>query len=125
MPEASADRIVFATDSVTIGAFRCATEHPAFRDSGPIKQDCFVFPRTTVVIEHANARPFIADPTIITLYNREQRYQRRPVSADGDRCDWFAVSPEVLRGALLHRDRAAAESSRPIRFAHAPSDART
>jgi AraC family transcriptional regulator len=125
MPEASADRVVFATDSITIGAFRCSTAHPSFSDSGPIRQDCFVFPRTAVVIEHDGARPFVADPTVITLYNRSQVYGRRPVSRDGDRCDWFAVSRDLLRGALADRDRAAADSDRPMRFMHAPSDAAT
>ena len=124
MPPA-ADRIVFATDCVTVGAFRCATDHPSFRDSGPIRDDCFVFPRTAVVIEHADARPFVADPTIVTLYNREQRYERRAVSATGDRCDWFAVSAGVLRSALVLRDPAAADAVRPIRFTHAPADAMT
>lgn len=125
MPAPAADRVVFATDSVTIGAFRCATEHPSFRDSGPIQQNCFVFPRTTVIIEHAGERPFVADPTVVTLYNQHQRYERRAVSRDGDRCDWFAIAHDALRGALLHRDRAAADSERPIRFTHAPADAAT
>jgi len=125
MPAPAADRVLFATDSVTIGAFRCAAEHPSFRDSGPIRQDCFVFPRTAVVIEHCGARPFVADPTIVTLYNRDQQYERRPVSREGDRCDWFAVSHDVLRDALFLRDRAAADSERPILFPHAPSDAAT
>jgi AraC-like DNA-binding protein len=122
---APADTILFATDSVTVGAFRCATDHPSFHDSGPIRQDCFVFPRTAVVIAHSGARPFLADPTLVTLYNRHQRYERRAVSRDGDRCDWFAVSDGVLRSALAHRDPAAADSERPIRFMHAPSDAST
>ena len=107
----SADRVVFATESVTIGAFRCAVDHPSFRDSGPIRDDCFVFPRTTVVIAHDNAPAFIADPTIVTLYNRRQEYERRAVSADGDRCDWFAVSPALLRDALQDRDPAAASEA--------------
>jgi AraC family transcriptional regulator len=122
---AAVDRVVFASECVTIGAFRCAIDHPSFRDSGPIQQDCFVFPRTVVVIQHCDGRPFVADPTIVTLYNRNQHYARRPVSADGDRCDWFAVSNDILRGALLHRDPAAANDERPIRFAHAPADAAT
>ena len=119
------ERIVFSSECVTIGAFRCATAHPSFRNSGPIRDDCFVFPRTAVVIQHDHARAFVADPTIVTLYNRRQEYQRRAVSADGDRCDWFAVSPELLRGALLDRDPAAADDERPIRFMHAPADAST
>ena len=105
------DRVVFSSECVTIGAFRCAVNHPSFRNSGPIRDDCFVFPRTAVVIEHEHARPFVADPTIVTLYNRRQQYERRPVSADGDRCDWFAVSPDLLHGALLDRDPAAAAAN--------------
>src|SRR4051794_38890243 len=122
---AAADRVVFSTECVTIGAFRCATNHPAFRDSGPIANDCFVFPRTAVVIQHDNDRAFVADPTVITLYNRRQHYERRAVSADGDRCNWFAVAPDLLRGALADRDPEAADSDRPIRFTHAASDAAT
>jgi AraC-like DNA-binding protein len=119
------DRAVFSSECVTIGAFRCAPEHPSFRNSGPIRDDCFVFPRTAVMIEHDNAPAFVADPTVVTLYNRRQQYERRAVSADGDRCDWFAVSPELLRGALLDRDPEAAAHERPIRFTHARADAIT
>ena len=124
MPTA-ADHVVFSTECVTIGAFRCATDHPSFRNSGPIQSDCFVFPRTAVLIQHDNAHAFVADPTIVTLYNRSQHYERRAVSADGDRCDWFAVSPGLLREALLDRDPAAADHERPIRFTHARADAST
>jgi len=119
------DRVVFSTECVTIGAFRCAASHPSFRNSGPIRDDCFVFPRTTVLIQHDNARAFVADPTIVSLYNRRQEYERRVVCADGDRCDWFAVSQDVLRAALLDRDPSAAEAERPIRFTHTRADAAT
>src|SRR4051812_31458064 len=94
------DRIVFSTECVTIGAFRCATSHPSFRNSGPIRDDCFVFPRTAVQIQHEHARAFVADPTVVTLYNQNQEYERQAVSADGDRCDWFAVRGDLLRSAL-------------------------
>src|SRR5262245_18026266 len=101
---ASPDRVLFETESVTIGAFRCPIDHPSFRDAGRIKDDCFVFPRTVVEIRHCDAQPFIADPTVVTLYNRAQLYERRPIGGHADRCDWYAVSPEILRAALLHRD---------------------
>jgi AraC family transcriptional regulator len=119
------DRVLFTTGSVTIGAFRCPVDHPSFHDSGPIKDDCFVFPRTSVEIAHSDARPFVADPTIVTLYNRRQTYQRRPVSRDGDRCDWYAVAAAILRDAVAGRDPAAADHERPIRFTHAAVDSAT
>ena len=120
------DRVVFSTEGVTIGAFRCATDHPSFRDSGPIRHDCFVFPRTAVVIQHEQGRPFVADPTSSRSTTGDSSYERRPVSPDGDRCDWFAVAPDILRARAAPtaiRTRPSAE--RPIRFTHASADSTT
>jgi AraC family transcriptional regulator len=111
------DDILFATDLVTIGAFRCPIGHPRFRNSGPIRQPCVVFPRTAVEIEHEGRRPFLGDPTRITLYNQGQRYERRVVGSEGDRCDWFAVTPDVARDIVRETDAAAADHERPIRSA--------
>src|SRR5262245_2719491 len=119
----SPDRIVFESGDVCVGAFRCATDHPLFRNSGPSSHYCFVFPRTAVIIRHGHTR-IVADPNIVTLYNREQVYEREPLSARGDNCEWYGVSPALLREALRTRDpRAADEEKRPIRFTHASIDA--
>ena len=96
----SLDRVVFRSELATIGAFRCAREHPRFEDSGPIRQHCFVFPRSAVVIEHEHTHPFVANPNVVTLYNRGQRYRRGAISREGDRCEWFGVAPEIVRDAL-------------------------
>ena len=118
------DRVVFSTDCVTIGAFRCAVDHPSFRNSGPIRDDCFVFPRTAVVIQHdERARRSSRTRRSSRSTTAVSSTSVAPVSADGDRCDWFAVSPDLLRGALADRDPAAADDERPIRFTHAPADA--
>jgi len=120
------DAIVFETPSVRIGAFRCPVGHPSFRDSGPIRDHCFVFPRTPVVIQHSGSQPFAADPTLVALYNRGQEYWRLPVSPDGDRCDWYAVSDALLRDALADYDAPASDDSRrPIRFAFARTEPAT
>lgn len=120
------DQVVFETAAVRVGAFRCPTTHPSFPDSGPIRDHCFVFPRTPVLIQHKDHQPFAADPTIVTLYNRGQEYRRRAISPSGDRCDWYAVSDELLRGALADIDRRAADDVRqPIRFSFARADAAT
>jgi AraC family transcriptional regulator len=119
------DRAVYETGSVQIGVFRCAADDPSFRDSGPIETFCFVFPRSSVVIEHRDGSPFVTDPTVVVMYNRGQLYRRRVVSAEGDRCDWFAVSETVMRDAVARYDPAAAESSaRPVRFTRVASDSR-
>jgi AraC-like DNA-binding protein len=115
------DRIVFQSALVTVGAFRCPVNHPAFRDSGPIRESCVVFPRTSVVIEHEGARGFVSDAGLATMYNRGQRYERRPVSPEGDRCDYFAVRADVVREVVASIDPAAGEhAERPIQHPHAP-----
>ena len=120
------DTILRETESVQIGAFRCPVRHPTFVDSGPIRNHCFVFPRTPVVIRHRDDRPFAADPTLVTMYNRGQEYRRAPVSPDGDLCDWYAVSDGVLREALAAYDAGAADDpERPIRFAFTRIDGAT
>jgi AraC-like DNA-binding protein len=82
-----------------------------------------VFPRTSVWIQHEGSAPFLSDPTIVTIYNRAQRYVRRPVSPDGDRCDWFSVPDELAREIAAAFDAAAGETDRPLRAEWAPSSA--
>src|SRR5947199_686421 len=111
--------VVFETPLVKIGAFRCASEYSGFEDTGPAKNDCFVFPRTAVQIEHEHEPAFAANPNIITFYNRGQRYLRHRVSERGDCCDWFAVERTVARDAV----RSAEEQ--PFQCTRLPSDAHT
>jgi AraC-like DNA-binding protein len=96
------DSILHSGDGVVVGAFRCPTAHPRFADSGPIQNDIFVFPRSSVRIRHAGGPAFVADHTMATVYNRGQIYDRRAVAEEGDRSDWFAVP----RAAALDAVRA-------------------
>jgi AraC-like DNA-binding protein len=120
MAAPSPDRVVFETPDVCVGDFRCPTDHPAFRNSGPCSHYCFAFPRTAVVIRQADAR-IVADATVATLYNRAQEYEREALSPEGDICEWFGVSARLLRDIVgVHDARAADDERRPIRFTHAP-----
>jgi AraC family transcriptional regulator len=114
------DDILFRTPSVAVGAFRCPRTHPLFRDTGPIENDVFVFPRTRVAIAHAGGRRFTADPGVVTLYNRGQLYARTAID-DADRSDWFAVD----RALALELVREPGPDGRPFRQAHAPSSSAT
>jgi AraC-like DNA-binding protein len=116
----SFDRILYRTPSVAVGAFRCPRSHPLFRDTGPIENDVFVFPRSRVGIAHAGARRFVADPGVVTLYNRDQLYARDAID-DADRSDWFAVD----RALTLELVRDPDPDGRPFRHTHAPSAPRT
>jgi AraC-like DNA-binding protein len=115
------DRIVFQSPSIIVGAFRCPPWHPSFRDSGAIQNDIFVFPRRAVRLHHDGGTPFLADPGVVTLYNRGQRYRRYLVSPGGDDCEWFAVERRLLRDAIRHFDPTVDDRrERPLRDAFVP-----
>lgn len=90
------ETLVFTSDSLRIGAFRCPSDHRLFENSGPIDNDIFVFPRRAVRIQHENDRVFIADPLVVTLYNRGENYRRTAVERQPDLSDWFALAPAIL-----------------------------
>jgi AraC family transcriptional regulator len=117
----SIDTDFFRSRDAAIGQFRCPTDHPLFNETGPITECVVVFPRTSVWIEHDGQRRFVADPTVVTIYNRDQRYMRFPISQDGDRCDWFAVSDDVAREIAARFDPSAADTHRPFTATSAPS----
>lgn len=115
-----ADSVLFDSGAVSIGRFRCPVGDPHFRDSGAILEAAVVvFPRTSVWIRHDGARPFVADPNVVTLYNRSQRYERFAIDPAGDRCDWFAVAEPIAR-ALAGSD---APDAHPFRAPRAPNTA--
>ena len=115
--------IVFQTPTVRVGAFRCPVGDARFQNTGPIDEPIVVFPRSAVWIRHAGSRAFVADPGIVTIYNRGQEYTRAPLARDGDRSDWFAVAPEMALALACELDPAAADRpDRPYRAEWTPSD---
>lgn len=120
------DSLQFESALVRIGSFRCPVAHPHFRDAGTISTQVFAFPRSVVWIEHEGQEPFVGDFTRASLYNPGQIYTRRAISADGDRSDWFGVSPALLREILFELDPARADSGQPLfRHMYSPCDAPT
>jgi AraC-like DNA-binding protein len=106
-----------------VGRWRCPTGHPDFCDSGPVSETLFVFPRESVWIQHEGAEPFVADANTVTYYNAGQRYRRSRLSGWGDRCEWFAISPDVIAEALAIHDPAAKDRPhRPFVFSRGPAD---
>ena len=89
------DHVIYEGTAALAGSFACGVNDPRFHNSGPTENHLVVFPRSGVWIRHAGSRAFVADPHVVTIYNRGQEYTRGSLSAEGDRCDWFAVSPDV------------------------------
>jgi len=113
------ETLLFRSDVVAVGKFRCPVAHPLFCDSGPCSHHTFVFPRTVTGIRHANGPSFTGTPGAVAFYNQNQEYSRKAIS-DVDASDWYTVADDVLF------DIVAAESEdRPFRGATAFVDART
>lgn len=110
--------------SVAIGTFDCPSSYASFSDTGPIERQIVVFPRMSVWIRHEGSTRFLADPSVVTIYNRAQRYERFIASPYGDRSDWFAVSDELARSIVRAHDEPCADAAQPFRFQWAASSAR-
>ncbi len=115
------ETLIFRSDVVAIGKFRCPADHPLFRDSGPCTNHVFVFPRTSTEIEHAGGPRFVAGPNTISIYNQHQAYTRRRLSPM-DASDWYTVADDLLLDAVRACDPSAAERpGRPFRVAAVPA----
>jgi AraC-like DNA-binding protein len=113
------ETLLFRSDVVAVGKFRCAATHPLFRDSGPCSHHTFVFPRTMTGISHANGPSFVGTPGAVVFYNQHQEYSRRAIS-EVDASDWYTVADDVLFD-IVDAD----SEERPFRAASARVDART
>jgi AraC-like DNA-binding protein len=117
-------QVLYQRGLVTIGTFRARPDHPHFADSGPTLLPVFVFPRTTVRIEHAGRRSFVADPNVTTFYNPGQLYRRTAVDPAGDLCEWFSVRSDVAAAVISELDPSViARPDQPFSFSHGPCDA--
>lgn len=122
-PEAPLSRVLFQTDALRIGSFRAHPGDPRFAAAGQPLRHLFVFPRTSVWIDHPGEEPFVADPSVVTYYNRGAVYRRRALAPSGDRCEWFAVAPALLAEVVAWFDPAVEERpDRPVPFTHGPAD---
>lgn len=73
-----------------------------------------MFPREAVTIRHAGGDPLVADPSVVMIYNRGQAYTRHPISAVGDRCDWFAYPTASVIEAQVTNGARVADDERPF-----------
>lgn len=112
------EKLLFASDVVAVGKFRCPVTHPIYYDSGPITNHVFVFPRTQTHIRHDGGASFVGNPNVVATYNEGQLYTRTPIS-EIDASDWYAVADDVLLD-LVGRD----DPARPFTTTHLPADAR-
>jgi AraC-like DNA-binding protein len=97
------ERLLVRTPLFALGEFRCPADHPQFLRGGPQLCAYVVFPRTPVKIIPHRGRAEICTPALASFYNIDDTYDRSPVGANGDNCDWIAIS-QALLGELAGAD---------------------
>jgi AraC-like DNA-binding protein len=89
------NEVVFQTESVRVGRFRCPVGYREFAHCGRPRSHLVAFPRSSVWIHSTRSRPFVADAAVATVYNPGDEFERSPISPDGDRCEYFGVSEDI------------------------------
>jgi AraC-like DNA-binding protein len=118
------DRTELCAGLIDVGSFRCPVSHPQFHAHRPTNGFCFVFPRHAVWIQHDGGEPFVADATVVPLYNPTRPYRRRAIGGQSDHTDWFGVAPGLLREMVAAFDPTVrAADVELFRFDSAPSSA--
>src|SRR6478736_2577033 len=72
----ASEQLLFESGTACIGAVRCPPDRPEFRDCGPARSFCFVFPRSAVIVRRGDEL-LTEDPTIVSFYNQTDEYERR------------------------------------------------
>lgn len=115
---------LFNADSLRVGRFEVSVDDPRFESAGQPPRHVVAFPRTSVLLEPAGGAPFVADASTVLFYNQGTPFRRKPLSADGDRSDWFSLPADVVLAVAQNLDPSVERRPEsPFRFTHAAVDA--
>ncbi|MBI5765099.1 MAG: helix-turn-helix transcriptional regulator [Planctomycetes bacterium] len=118
---------VFESDLITIGRFRCPSDHRAWTEENCIgDHPLIVFPRVPVRIRQSGRHEVVADANCVMYYNTQHMYRRGLLHERGDHCEWFRIDEGILADMVAaYRPAVADRPEAPFEFANGPSDATT
>lgn len=92
---------IFSGRFFRVGLFRCAPDASPWDELHEFRGSALaVFPATSVVIEHEDRAPVLANPNHVMFYSGGQRYRRRLHDPRGDVSVVVAPSPRVIDSPL-------------------------
>ncbi len=98
------ETILFKNDLMKIGTFILNSDDPLFKQQWFVKKPLIVFPKNCIWIQYRGKDPFIADSSLINLYNKQQEYKRFVLNPRGDYCHWIELSNELLH-TIHHKEK--------------------
>jgi len=112
-------RTLYRSNGLHLGEFRCSPDSELWQGENVIGDaPHIVFPRTSVVIRHAQSEPVLANRNHVMFYNAGQRYWRRLHDTSGDYSHFVEVTAELLAEV--------SDGDGPIdfSFSHGPAEGR-
>lgn len=94
------DREIFRTGLVFAGEIRCPPDHPDFAEPVAACRYAFGFPLRACWLAPEHGRPFVADSTVVPLFNPGRAFRRRSIGGEGEIADWFGIDEPILRQGL-------------------------
>ncbi len=107
------DTILYRSEILTIGEFTLHPDAAEFNQPACVRGPLLVFPKRPIWIQHEGESRFVADATLINLYNDAQGYRRDCIHPGGDRCHWFHLHDALLREVLHVPDHATRHFDHP------------
>jgi AraC-like DNA-binding protein len=108
------ETVLMRSASLALGKYRCRVDHPRFDGGGPQRCAYIAFPRSSVRITRALGPPLVYTPNTISFHDVGDTYRRSAVSEEGERCDWIAVAPGLLRDIAAQVDAGALDRERIV-----------
>ncbi len=90
---------------IAVGEVRCAADDPELAVLGPIHGWCVSFPRLPVALRTRGHSGMIADGSTALLLASGVVLDRKALSGNGSRCQWFALSDSLVDEARASSDR--------------------
>jgi len=106
------EQILYQSELVEIGRFVINPQDADFTATGWISAPIMVFPKQSIWIQHDGDQPFVADTTVVNLYNRDQTYRRFAIHPAGDHCHWFRLADGCLSEMFGSPDRPFGQANR-------------
>ena len=91
------EKLLRRTPVIGVGVYRCPVSNPQFYGGGPELCPYIVFSRSSVRLQKDGAPAEACTPNTVNMWNVGDSYRRKPISAEGVRCDYLAFKPSMLR----------------------------
>ena len=97
---APVERLLFRSELVKVGRFKCAGTHPCFQLTAPLDNDVFAFVRSPVWLRRGVGNFRFIEPGGIVMHRAGAEIERRRTTEYGEHAHWFGVHPEFFVEAL-------------------------